>query len=99
MKQYESVIKTIKDADIYCRRLMKIIDEIQRQKNKDRQEEKGDVSYSESVRAEWFCRAFKLGCLQLMCKASLIFKSKLELALSIILKERELYESKHVVVE
>ena len=30
--------------------------------------------------------------------ASFIFKSKLELALSIILKERELYESKHVVV-
>ena len=34
-----------------------------------------------------------------MCKASLIFKSNLELALSIILKERELYESKHAVVE
>ena len=30
---------------------------------------------------------------------SLIFKSNLELALSIILKQRELYESKHVVVE
>ena len=35
----------------------------------------------------------------MMCKASLIFKSNLELALSIILKERELYESKHAVVE
>ena len=34
-----------------------------------------------------------------MCKASLIFKSNLELALSIILKERELFESKHTVVE
>ena len=34
-----------------------------------------------------------------MCKASLIFKSNLELDLSIILKERELYESKHAVVE
>ena len=34
-----------------------------------------------------------------ICKASLIFKLNLELALSIILKERELYESKHVMVE
>ena len=41
---------------------------------------------------------FKLGFLQL-CKASLIFKSSVELALSVILKERELYELKHVVVE
>ena len=40
-----------------------------------------------------------LGCLQLICKAFLIFKSNLELALSFILKERELYESKHVAVE
>ena len=36
--------------------------------------------------------SFKLGFLQLICKASLIFKSNLELALSIILKQRELYE-------
>ena len=42
---------------------------------------------------------FKLGFAQLICKASLIFKSNLELHLSIILKERELYQSKHVVVE
>ena len=35
----------------------------------------------------------------LLCKASLICKSSLDLALSIILKQRELYESKHVVVE
>ena len=34
-----------------------------------------------------------------MCKASLIFNSNLELALSIILKESKLYESKHTVVE
>ena len=53
-------------------------------------------SYSERVRAKWFCCAFKLGFLELMCQASLIFKSNLELALSIILKQRELYESKHV---
>ena len=60
---------------------------------------KGNRSYSERVRAKWFCCAFKLGFLQLICKASLIFKSNLELALSIILKQRELYESKHVAVE
>ena len=58
---------------------------------------KGDKSCSERVRAKWFCCAFKLSFLQLICKASLIFKSNLELALSVILKERELYESKHVV--
>ena len=50
-------------------------------------------------RAKWFCCAFKLGFLQLICKASLMFMSNLELALSLILQERELYESKHVAVE
>ena len=60
---------------------------------------KGNRSYSERARAKWFWCAFKLGFLQLICKASLIFKSNLELALSIILKQRELYESKHVAVE
>ena len=60
-------------------------------KNKDRKEQQGGASYSERVRAKWFYCAFKLGFLQLICKASLIFKSNLELALSIILKERELY--------
>ena len=53
---------------------------------------------SERVRAKSFCCALKLGFLQLICKASLIFKSNLELALSITLKQRELYESKHVGV-
>ena len=43
--------------------------------------------------------AFKLGFLQLICKTSLIFKSNLEVALSTILKQRELYESKNVAVE
>ena len=80
--------------------IMEIIDEKERQKkNKDRKKQKSGPSYSESVRAKWFCCAFKLGFVQLICKTSLIFKSNLELALSIILKERELYESKHVVVE
>ena len=60
---------------------------------------KGNGSFSERVRAKWFSCAFKLGFLQLICKASLIFKSNLELALSIILKQRELYESKHVSKE
>ena len=59
----------------------------------------GDKSYSERVRAKLFCCAFKLGFLQLICKASLIFKLNLELDLYIILKQRELYESRHVAVE
>ena len=52
-------------------------------KNKDKKEQ-GSQKLSERVRAKWFCFAFKLGFLQLICKASLIFKSNLELALSII---------------
>ena len=32
-------------------------------KDKYRKEWRGDASYSESVRAEWFCCAFKLGFL------------------------------------
>ena len=51
------------------------------------------------MRGKWFCCAFKLGFLQLTCKASLILKSNLELALSITLKEKELFESKNVGVE
>ena len=60
---------------------------------------KGNRSYSESVRAKSFCCASKLGFLQLICIASLIFKSNLELALSKTLKQRELQESMHVAVE
>ena len=82
---------------------MKIIDEGERQKqNKTKQRQrrtKGARSYSERVRVKWFCGAFKLGFLQLICRTSLIYKSNLELALSIILKQRELYESKHVAEE
>ena len=65
---------------------MKIIDKKQRQKK----EERDDTCYSKSVRTKWSCCAFKLGFFQLICQASLIFKSNLELALSIILKEKEL---------
>ena len=57
-----------------------------RKENKDRKEQGrggGYKSYSESVSA--------LGFLQIICKASLIFSSNLELALSITLKQRELY--------
>ena len=36
---------------------------------------------------------------KLICKASLIFNPNLELAFSSILKQRELYESKHIAVE
>ena len=45
----------------------------------------------------WFYYAVRF--FQLICKASLIFKSKLEFALAINLKERELCESKHFVVK
>ena len=78
--------------------IMKIIDERETQKKAKTEKNKGDGSCNERVTAKWFC-AFKLDFLQLICKASLIFKSNLELALSIILKQRELYESKHVAVE
>ena len=38
-------------------------------KPKDKKKQKGDASYRESVRAKSFCCAFKLGFIQLMCKA------------------------------
>ena len=78
--------------------IMKIIDERETQKKAKTEKNKGDGSCNERVTAKWFC-ALKLDFLQLICKASLIFKSNLDLALSIILKQRELYESKHVAVE
>ena len=68
-------------------------------KTKAEKNKGGDTSYCERVRAKWFCYVFKLRFPQYICKASLIFKSNLELALSIILKERELSESKHGAVE
>ena len=39
-------------------------------------------SYSEGKRPKLFCFAFNLGFCQLICKVSLIFKSKLELQLT-----------------
>ena len=42
--------------------------------NKDGNEQRGDTSYSENVRAKWFCCTFKLAFLQSICNASLIVK-------------------------
>ena len=69
---------------------------------KKKQREKrawGNKNYYGMVRAKWFSFALKLGFFQLIWKAFLNYKSTLEVALSIILKQRELYESKHVAVE
>ena len=84
--------------------IMKTVDKREMQKTSKekqakRERSKGNRSYSQRVRAKWFCFAFKLNFLQLICEATLIFKSNLDLALSIILKQRELHESKHVAVE
>ena len=60
--------------------IMKTIDEKEMQKTtKEKQTKtersKENRSYSERVRAKLFCCAFKLRFLQLICQASLIFKS------------------------
>ena len=83
---------------------MKTIDEGEMQKiTKEKQtktkKSKGSRSYGERVRAKWFCCAFKLGFLRFICKASLISKSNLELALLIISKQRKLFDSDHVAEE
>ena len=83
---------------------MKTTDERKMQKTTKEKQTKTERSkekrsYSKRVGAKWFCFAFTLGFPQLIYQASLIFKSNLELALLIVLKERELYESKHVAVE
>ena len=66
--------------------IMKIIDEREwqktkkqktKKKNKDRKKKKSGASYSETMKAKWFCYAFKFGFVQIICKASLIFKSNL----------------------
>ena len=69
------------------------------EKKQRQKKTRGTIAKDKSVKPKWIFCAFKLGFLQLICKVSLLFKSNLESALSIILKERELYESKHVVVE
>ena len=80
---------------------MKTIDEIEMQETTKEKQTKAERSkenrsFSENVVAKLFCCAFKLDFLQLISKTSLIFKSNLDSALPIILKQRELYESKHV---
>ena len=55
--------------------IMKVIDENQTQKKQNIKGHRSDASSSGSVRAKCFCCAFKLGFLELICKASLIFKS------------------------
>ena len=57
-----------------------------RRKKTKTENNKGDKNYSEKVRAKRFCCAFKLDFLQLIYKASLIFKSNLESALLSFLK-------------
>ena len=83
--------------------IMKTIDEREMQKTIEKkttetktERSKGNRSYSEGVRAKWFCCAFKLDFLQLICKASLVFKSNLKLALSIMLN-KENYTSKSML--
>ena len=46
---------------------------ITKEKQTKTERSKGKRSYSKRVRAKWFCCTFKLGLLQLICKASLIF--------------------------
>ena len=60
-------------------------------KKKKTEKKKGAGSYMKGWELNNFVQ------LQSMCKASLIFKLNLELALSIILKERKLYELNHML--
>ena len=84
-------------VEVIKRELQKTTTKKKQQRKTNRIKE--NRSYSKRIRAKWFCRVFKLHFFQLIFKASLIFKSNLELAISVILKQRELYESKHVAVE
>ena len=67
-----------------------------KQQKKNKQRQKG-ARGTEAIAKGWELNdfvAFKLGFLQLICKGSLIFKSNLELALSINLKQKELFDDK-----
>ena len=64
-------------------KIMKTIDKIEMQKTAKEKQTKTERSmenkgYSKKVRAKWFCYAFNLGFLQLICKASVIYKLNLE---------------------
>ena len=83
--------------------IMRTVDEEELQKTTKEKEtktktSKGNRSYSGCELNDFVVHLSQVFS-QLKCKASLIFKSNLELVLSIILKQRELYESKHVAVE
>ena len=84
------IMKTINEREMH---------KTTKEKQAKTERSKWNRSYSERVRVKWFCWAFKLRCLQLIYKASLNLMSNLELVLSIILKQGELYESKHLAVE
>ena len=75
-------------------------DNCKKEQKKNKQRQKGAMG-TEPIVKGWELNAFvvHLSFLQLICKASLIFKSNLEFDLPIILKQRKLYESKHVAVE
>ena len=66
-------------------------------KQKRKKRTRGTKAIAKGWEINDFVERFKSGFLQLICKASLIFKSNLELLYE--RKERELYESKHDVVE
>ena len=71
-----------------------------KQQKKNKQRQKGAMG-TEAIVKGWELSGFvvHLSFLQLICKASLIFKSNLEFALSVILKQRQLCQSKHVGME
>ena len=84
--------------------IMKTIEErkLQKQQKRNKQRQKR-AKGTESIVKGWEVNYFVvhlnfLSFPQLICKASLIFMSNLDLALSIILKQSELYESKHVAM-
>ena len=83
--------------------IMKIIHERKMKKTKTKQNKKDrkEQGVIEAIMKGWELNDFvvHLSFFQLICKASLTFKLNLELPLSIILKQRELYESDHVAVE
>ena len=61
-----------------------IIDETDIQKKTHTEKNKGNRSYSERMRAKLFCCAFKLGFLQLIREASLIFNSKFRVSFMLL---------------
>ena len=78
--------------------IVKTIDE--REMQKATKEKQRKEQGKQAIVKRWEVNDFvRLGFLQLICRASLLLMSNLELAVSIILKQRELCDSKHVAVE